>query len=88
MSWAYHVAGDAAMMLRRLEIPLQEAIYDELDELAEDADSQFSVEPVQHLFTIIFGGEVHALLLTLRFSSEVQVVTLLGIDYESPTAQG
>lgn len=78
MSWAFCLAGDAQIDLKRLEIWLQEAILDELEFLAANADDT-ALRADSYPFYATNEGESLVVDLFLAYRDESQVLLLLGI---------
>lgn len=82
MNWTYDVAGDANVVIRRLSIELQEAVYDELENLAENGDDLRWDEPVEYVAEAVVGDAVESAGLLVNASSVTHVLTLLEVVEE------
>lgn len=82
MSWGLHIAADAQADLRRLDLPVQEHVLDELDRLTAHRDQLPPPIPgwgIVHAFASNASGNLSVLTLVLTRDDERQLLTLLGI---------
>lgn len=84
MSWLYQVTGDAWASIRPLEIELQEAMLDELEELVADADDRFAFGLVSEPRFLSVDGGVRVVRFDMSFSESSRVLTLLDVEADDP----
>lgn len=89
MSYALAFALDAQIDWRKLDVPIQEIILDELDRLAAAAPPTIIGVPFVHDFVHYAAGMKHSVFLYLYVSSQSQTVHVLSVgEFVEPTPKG
>ena len=80
MSWDYNVAGDAWPSIRSLDVEVQEAVFDGLEELCDDGDGRYAHgEQTERLFPVI-DGVMHPLTLLILSNPQRRLITLMDVQ--------
>ena len=80
MNWAYLVTPDGNVALRRLSVNEQEAVYDLLEDLIDDADALPQDVEHEHVGYANAGGAVRAFLLTLYAASRSRTLYVFDVE--------
>jgi hypothetical protein len=87
MSYALAFALDAQIDWRKLDVPMQEVVLDELDRLAAAGPSA-SAAPFVHDFVHLARGMKHTVFLYLFVSHHSQTVNVLSVGEFVEPARG
>ena len=80
MSWDYHIALDAWPSIRRLDVDVQEAVLDTVEELCDEAEALGWSGNVRHRVYVNVGGAMHSVRLVLIANRSRRLLNLTDVE--------